>query len=91
MRGSRILLASVLGSLACGGGGTRAVPSTENLHADCSNQPCAAGQTCLSYYGILGPPLLIKSCEIQCSANAPCPPPTVCTETADGPPGTTCW
>ena len=76
----------VLGSVACGGG-----PSAARLHADCSSQACASGQTCLAYYGFggtTGP--LFKTCEIQCSGNAGCPAPTQCGTTADGPPGSTC-
>jgi len=41
----------VLTALGCGGGGGA---STARLHVDCSNQPCAAGQTCMAYYGIAG-------------------------------------
>ena len=76
----------IAGCVACSSG-----PSAERLHDDCSMQPCAAGQTCLSYYGIAGPQgPLFKTCEIQCSADAVCPPPARCGATADGPPGNTC-
>ena len=83
--GCRIWLLFVLGTVACGGA------SIAGLHADCSNQPCATGQTCMAYYGIAGDrgPLL-KTCEIQCSDDAVCPSRTRCGTTVDGPPGNTC-
>jgi hypothetical protein len=65
--------------------------STARLHADCSNEPCATGQTCMAYYGVAGAQgPLIKTCEIQCCDNAVCPSPTQCGTTVDGPPGNTC-
>ena len=49
---------------------------------------CAAGLTCVSYYGIAGAKgPQFKSCEIKCGAQekSPCPDGTKCTTIADGP------
>jgi hypothetical protein len=47
---------------------------------------CAAGLTCVSYYGIAGtrgPEF--KSCEIRCSGKGSCPAGHTCMTVSDGP------
>jgi hypothetical protein len=48
---------------------------------------CAAGVTCVSYFGIAGPSgPEFKSCEVTCSGKgAACPAGTECITIADGP------
>lgn len=47
---------------------------------------CAAGLSCITYYGIAGPrgPAM-KSCEVRCAADGSCPPGQQCATVADGP------
>lgn len=47
---------------------------------------CAAGLTCLAYYGFAGPRgPQFKTCEIRCKDSATCPKGTVCVTVSDGP------
>ena len=51
-----------------------------------TDDACAAGLTCVSYYGIAGPRgPEFKSCEIKCKADDACPPAHRCATIADGP------
>ena len=84
-------------------GSGSAAPTTEGSAAGSATTPatgpkmgekcgdgdsCAAGLTCVSYYGIAGAKgPQFKSCEIKCGAEekSPCPDGTKCTTIADGP------
>lgn len=58
---------------------------------DCPDDVCAAGLTCVHYYGIAGPSgPLFKSCEIPCDRTAECPEGQQCVTIADGP-GQVCY
>lgn len=59
--------------------------STEGWRKDCSGGVrCAAGQTCLEYYGIAGRPLY--TCEILCQYDWDCPEHMACScPCPDGP------
>ena len=51
---------------------------------------CAAGLTCVHYFGIAGPSgPEFRSCERPCSSSDPCPSGTSCVTIADGP-GSVC-
>lgn len=55
---------------------------------DCSDSRavCAAGFTCVSYYGIGGPSgPLFQTCEVPCTTDDDCPPEQTCVRIADGP------
>jgi hypothetical protein len=51
-----------------------------------ADDKCAAGLSCITYYGIAGPrgPAM-KSCEVKCAADGSCPAGQQCTTVADGP------
>jgi hypothetical protein len=56
----------------------------------CAEGRCAAGLTCVDYYGIAGPRgPRFTSCEIRCGSGGPCPAGQQCITIADGP-GTVC-
>lgn len=70
--------------------GSAATPATApKMGEKCGDgDSCAAGLTCVSYYGIAGAKgPQFKSCEIKCGAQekSPCPDGTKCTTIADGP------
>jgi hypothetical protein len=52
----------------------------------CADGMCAAGLTCVEYYGVAGPrgPAM-SSCEIRCPGGKGCPAGQICTTIADGP------
>lgn len=64
-----------------------AQPTGASQGQPCADGRCAAGLTCLKYYGIAGPQgPEFSSCEIPCAdANAKCPDGQRCVTIADGP------
>ncbi len=63
------------------------VPSTANRGESCTAPvQCAAGLTCVQYFGIAGPSgPRFGSCETSCVDSAPCPDGLKCITIADGP------
>lgn len=71
------------GSGSSGGGGGTSLPKQTE---PCPAGQCAAGLTCVEYYGIAGPRgPKFTSCEIPCKGGGACPKGQTCHTVADGP------
>jgi hypothetical protein len=66
---------------------TKPAPAAAAQGESCKEAPCAAGLTCVKYYGIAGASgPEFASCEIPCVLpNAACPAGQKCITIADGP------
>ncbi len=75
------------GSGSDGAGSGTAAQSGPGMGEPCGgDDACAAGLTCVKYYGIAGPSgPQFKSCEIQCKTDAQCGEGHRCAMIADGP------
>ena len=62
-------------------------PRGPGLHQTCgTNDTCAFGMKCMTYYGIAGPRgPQFKTCEVPCDKATKCPSGTSCGVVADGP------
>jgi hypothetical protein len=70
-----------------GGGGAGSSSGGLPVQAEpCPDGRCAAGLSCLKYYGFAGPRGgELTSCEIRCGGGGACPGGQKCTTIADGP------
>ncbi|MGB1014426.1 MAG: hypothetical protein ACPG4T_09865 [Nannocystaceae bacterium] len=61
-------------------------PSNPPTPAACGEKTCAAGESCLSYYGIAGPKgPRFQTCAIPCGPKRTCPKGKSCVTVSDGP------
>lgn len=68
-----------------GGGGAGGAGGAAQGEA-CPDRRCAAGLTCVEYYGIAGPSgPRFTSCEVRCGKGGRCPDGQSCITIADGP------